>query len=116
MKQCIELIDFKVHCLIGVLPHERVKKQDVFVDVYLEGDWSLSHTSDRVSDTVDYDALSQEIATALEEGQFQLIEKAAFHLAELCLAIESVKKVTLRLKKPCAIPDAQHAAYKITLS
>jgi dihydroneopterin aldolase len=115
MKQVIKLEGLKVSCIIGLLPHEREKEQDVFLDLELTGEWSKSFDSDKLQDTLDYDGLAKDLEEILHKQKFELLEKAAFQLAQHCLKQGSVTEVKLAIKKPEAISGAKYAIFQIEL-
>ena len=86
----------------GVFEHERRTGQVFVVDLTLERDLSGPATTDELGDTVDYATLAQQVAEAVEQTRFDLIEALAGHLADLALADPSVEAVTVRVAKPQA--------------
>jgi dihydroneopterin aldolase len=86
----------------GVLPHEQEFGQTFGVDVELELDLSSAGASDDLSDTVDYGALSADLAAVVTDERYDLIERLATRLAEVCLARPRVDAVTVTVHKPHA--------------
>jgi dihydroneopterin aldolase len=86
----------------GVLPHEQEFGQTFRVDAELELDLSAAGASDALEDTVDYGALSAELAAVVSEERHDLIERLATRLAEVCLARPRVDAVTITVHKPHA--------------
>ena len=93
----------------GVLPHEQELGQTFIVDVALELDLAPAGASDDLADTVDYGALSGDLAAVVTDERYDLIERLATRLAEVCLARASVTAVTVTVHKP-------HAPVPVTLS
>ena len=93
----------------GVLPHEQELGQTFVVDVALELDLEPAGASDDLADTVDYGALSGDLAAVVTDERYDLIERLATRLAEVCLARARVSGVTVTVHKP-------HAPVPVTLA
>ena len=93
----------------GVLPHEQELGQTFIVDVALELDLAPAGASDDLADTVDYGALSGDLAAVVTDERYDLIERLATRLAEVCLARASVTAATVTVHKP-------HAPVPVTLA
>lgn len=92
----------------GVLEHEQRFGQTFTVDVELEVDLAPAGESDALGDTVDYGALSGELAAVVTGERYDLIERLATRLAEVCLARPAVTAATVTVHKP-------HAPVPVTL-
>lgn len=92
----------------GVLEHEQRYGQAFTVDVELELDLAPAGASDALDDTVDYGALSGELADVVTGERYDLIERLATRLAEVCLARPLVAAATVTVHKP-------HAPVPVTL-
>jgi len=86
----------------GVLAHEKEFGQRFTVDVALELDLAPAGASDHLADTVDYGALSADLATVVRDERYDLIERLATRLAEVCLDRPKVDAVTVTVHKPHA--------------
>lgn len=86
----------------GVLPHEREFGQTFHVDVELEVDLAAAGASDDLADTVDYGALSGDLAAVVKDERHDLIERLAQRLAEVCLDRPTVAAATVTVHKPHA--------------
>lgn len=96
----IEIRGLRARGRHGVFEHERRHGQVFCVDVTLERDLAAPAASDELGDTVDYGTLAQQVAEAVEQTRFDLIEALAGHIADLALADPSVAAVTVRVAKP----------------
>lgn len=96
----IEIRGLRARGRHGVFEHERRRGQTFVVDVTLERDLSAPAASDVLGDTVDYGTLAQQVAEAVEQTRFDLIEALAGHIADLALADPSVAAATVRVAKP----------------
>jgi dihydroneopterin aldolase len=86
----------------GVLPHEQALGQTFTIDAELELDLAPAGASDDLGDTVDYGALSADLAAVVTDERYDLIERLATRLAEVCLARPPVDAVTITVHKPHA--------------
>jgi FolB domain-containing protein len=92
------------HCIIGILPEERLTPQPLEVQVSMELDLEKTATTGSLSSSVDYSQLVSSIVFILKQGQFHLIESAAVALVRFILIQEqAVQAVRVRLTKPNAL-------------
>lgn len=84
---------------IGVTEEERAEPQDVVIDIELRTDLSRSGTTDDLSDTIDYDALVNEVSALVRDGERNLLEKLAEEIATLLSARNGVSGVTVEVMK-----------------
>ena len=91
----------------GVLDHERADGQTFVVDLSLELDLAEAVARDDLAATVDYGAVVERVAAAVQGTRFDLLEALAGHLADLALADDRVAAVEVRVGKaapPVATP------------
>jgi dihydroneopterin aldolase len=98
----IELTGLRVRGRHGVFDFERADGQDFVVDVALETDTRAAATSDRLTDTIDYGALAQQLAAVIGGEPVNLLETLAARLADSCLADARVHAATVTVHKPQA--------------
>ncbi|MBI5242020.1 MAG: dihydroneopterin aldolase [Elusimicrobia bacterium] len=103
----IRIKGLALRCIVGVYPEERREKQDVVINVALSADLDAASRSDMLSDTVDYKAIKKRIVAMVEDSSFQLIEKLAGRVAEICLEAPGVKAVEVEVEKPGALRFAR---------
>lgn len=109
----IRIKDLRFRCIIGINPDERHEKQDVDINLVLFTDLSVPCRSDRIEDTLDYKTLKQRIRTFVKASSFNLIERLAQGIADICLEDERVAKVRVRLDKPGALRFARTVGVEI---
>ena len=104
---CIQLTDFRVSCIIGVLDREQSEPQPLDVEVRMWLDLVPAGDTDDLSDTVDYAAVREEIAFLAEHGHWRLLESlgvaALRHLLAPPLhqmARAQIHRAELRMRKP----------------
>ncbi|MSO37974.1 MAG: dihydroneopterin aldolase [Acidimicrobiia bacterium] len=100
----------------GVLPHERLHPQPFEVDVALEVNLSKAGLSDKLEDTVDYGSIAEAISTVVANESYQLMERLATRIAEVCREDPRVTEVTVTVRKlhPPVNAMLNHVAVCIT--
>ncbi len=74
-------------------------------------------SSDRLSETVNYESILQAAQQLAAEGHIDLVETFAHRLAARCLADARVTRARVRIEKPLALaPHAVGAGVEITSS
>ena len=58
-KDKIKITDLSLRCIIGINDDERIKKQDVVINIVMYCDLSVPGQSDDIDDTVDYKKLKK---------------------------------------------------------
>ncbi len=104
----------KVKCIIGCNTEERVNEQDLFISVDMHADTRKAGASDNLDDTVNYSAVSKQIAAIAIDGKFKLIEALAHSIAQHCLRDPRITSVTVTIEKPAALRMADAAIVRIT--
>lgn len=102
----IHIKDLLLRTIIGIKPDERVKRQDVLLNITLHTDHSAA-MSDDIEDTVNYATLNKQIIKLVEGSQFFLIEKMALEIAKICLVDNRVKRAIVTVEKPGALRFAR---------
>ncbi len=110
----ITITDLEIHCIVGILEHERADAQAIFVDVELDTDFAQAHATEDVRHTVNYAEVSQRLAELAQMRKYQLIET----MVEDCCALifdrwPAVTRARVTIKKPTAVPDARYPAVMV---
>ncbi len=113
MADRIEISGLRVECVIGVDASERLAPQPVVIDIALDVDLAAAGSSDDIADAVDYRSLTEAVVSTVESSSYLLIESLATRIADMCLVASRVEAVEVTLKKPGALPMADHAAVTI---
>jgi FolB domain-containing protein len=101
----------EVDCIVGVRPLERRRKQLVRLDLALFLDLSSAGKTGRISDTVDYARIADEVQGLLRFRAYQLIEVATEELAAMLFGVHStLEAVQIRLEKPEALRGRARSA------
>jgi dihydroneopterin aldolase len=83
----------------GVLPEEQIRPQPFEVDVELHVDTSAAGESDSLDDTVDYSAVCEAISRVVSSEQYQLLERLANRIAEVCRSDPRVERAIVEVRK-----------------
>lgn len=110
----IHIKELRARCIVGINDWERVKRQDVVIDITLFADLSEACRTDNIDDTVDYKELKNRIVEFIEGSQFFLVERLTGAIAQLCLEDARVEKVTVALDKPGALRFARSVGIELT--
>ncbi len=114
MNDKIYIRDLALRCIIGIYPDERREKQDVLINVVLEGDMTAAHKSDQIEDTINYKALKKSIMRMVESSAFNLIETLAARILDICLEEARVRRATVTVDKPGALRFARSVAVELS--
>ena len=114
MSDCIYIRDLTVRCIIGIYPDERREKQDVVINVVLEGDLAPAAQSDQIEDTINYKTIKKQIVQLVEASDFNLIETMAGRVLDICLSDPRVDRATVTIDKPGALRFARSVAVEMS--
>lgn len=102
-----------VQAEIGVYRHEIGRVQPLVVDVEVD---VPTDGSDRLDQTVNYEAILEAAQAVAAEGHMALVETFAHRLAQRCLADPRITRARVRVEKPLALaPHAVGAGVEIVL-
>lgn len=113
MKDLVFIEGLKAQAVIGVYEWEKEIQQELLFDLEMEHDNRVPATTDDLSKTLDYEAISNFILAFCGEKQFELIETLAERLVEVLIVQFKLNTVTLTLRKPGAISAATSVGVKI---
>ena len=112
----IEIRGLRVMCHVGVPEAERAVPQPIEFDLDLVVDLDAAASSDSVSDTVDYGAVSEAGAAAVTSGPHALLERLAGLAADAALAVDQrsvAVSVTVRKLRPPVPVDVATTAVRL---
>jgi len=109
----IHIRDLVCRCIVGIYPEERREKQEVIINITLWADVRKACVSDDIADTVDYKTIKKQVIAMVEESRFNLIERLAQAIADICLSAEGVQKAVVSVDKPGALRFARSVAVEI---
>ncbi len=103
----IEVHDLLVRCIVGINPEERVKKQDVIINLTLFGDLRRAGQSDDIEDAINYKTLTKRVLDHVEESEYFLVEKMAHKIAEIAVMEFGIQRAIVSVEKPGALRFAR---------
>ncbi len=103
----VHIKELLVRTIIGINPEERVKRQDVLINITMFADLRPAAASDDIADAVNYKTIAKQVIEMVENSQFYLVEKMAGEIAAICLADTRVERVIVSVEKPGALRFAR---------
>lgn len=103
----IEIHDLLLRCIVGINPEERVKKQDVIINLTLFGDMRQAGRSDDIDDAINYKTLTKRVIDHVEGSSYFLVEKLAHSIAEIAIEEFGVERAIVSVEKPGALRFAR---------
>lgn len=105
----------RIDCLIGFAEWERMVKQTVELDLWVECDVRAAARLDAPAPSLlNTKALSKRLQGYVAETGFNLIETLAENICQLTLKEFPVQRVGLRLSKPGALRGAKNVGVRIS--
>ncbi|MBN1348553.1 dihydroneopterin aldolase [candidate division KSB1 bacterium] len=98
----LKINDMVFYAFHGLESCEKAQGQRFEVDVELALDLSHAGNSDRIEDTIDVNAVYEIIEEVVLEGDFNLVEAVAEHIAASLLNKVNINEVRVRVRKPHA--------------
>ena len=112
----IHIKNLLLRTIIGINPDERVKKQDVIINLTLFTDHTAAGESDHIDDATNYRTITKQIIELVEESKFQLVEKMATEISRICLADVRVSRAIVKVEKPGALRFAESVGVTVDRS
>ncbi|MDQ1245453.1 MAG: 7,8-dihydroneopterin aldolase/epimerase/oxygenase [Campylobacterota bacterium] len=96
----IHVEDLKLQCIIGILDFERVKPQDVIVNISIEYDYK--------KEFINYVKIVEIIKEMMIKSEFLLIEDAIKSInLKLIKEFNAIKSIDLKITKPSILPECK---------
>ena len=105
--------DLLLRGIIGINPEERVKAQDILINMVIYADIRQAAQSDAIEDAVDYKSITKRVIGHVEASSDFLVEKLVTDLARIIITEFDVAKVQVRVEKPGALRFAQSVGIEI---
>ncbi len=99
----IRVSNLRLRTLIGFNPDERVKKQDVVINIEISYRLPEAVLDDRVEHALNYKTITKDVIGHVEDGQFLLLEKLVADVLEICSRHPSVQNARVTIDKPHAL-------------
>lgn len=105
--------DLLLRGIIGINPEERVKQQDILINIVICADIRKAAASDNIEEAVDYKAITKRVIDHVENSADFLVEKLVTDIAHIILTEFQVERVRVRVEKPGALRFAQSVGIEI---
>ncbi|MCA9901129.1 MAG: dihydroneopterin aldolase [Ardenticatenaceae bacterium] len=105
--------DLLLRGIIGINPDERVKLQDILINMVIWADIRKAAASDAIEDAVDYKSITKRVIQHVEESSDFLVERLVTDLARLVITEFGVERVMVRVEKPTALRFAESVGIEI---
>jgi len=105
--------DLVARGVIGVYDWERVKPQEILINIILFGDLSKAGETDNIEDSIDYKTVAKGAQALAENCERLTVEALANDIANYCLETNGVIKVIVRVEKPGAVRFADSVGVEI---
>ena len=99
----VEIQNLKLRTIIGFNDWERKNKQDVMINIKAGFDSGNSTKSDDVADTVDYKIITKKVIKAVEESDFNLLEKLTQMVLDIVMENPRIAWASVKIDKPFAL-------------
>jgi FolB domain-containing protein len=105
--------DLSAHGIIGVNPDERVRPQEIKINLVLYTNTIPAGKSDDIKDTVNYSQVAKKVKAYAETSNRFTVEALAEDIAQICLEDKRVKKVVVRVEKLAAVRTTRSVGVEI---
>ena len=99
----INIQNLRLRTLIGFNPEERVKKQDVVLNIEIKYGIDDEVLEDNVKGALDYKVITKSVIRHVEQGQFLLLEKLVSDVLAICSEHRCVRSARVTIDKPHAL-------------
>ena len=109
----ISIVDLEVQYHIGVSEQERAQPQRLLLTIEMSLDFTTAAQSDRVEQTINYQAVADELLQFGQGRSWQLLEKLVSNIADQVITKYRPESVFVEAKK-FVIPQARYVAVAVT--
>ena len=102
----VKIEHIETEAVIGVYDFEWKAPQPLIIDLELTTDFDQAFASDALSDTLDYDAITQAVRHFCTTTQYQLLEALAGGIIRYIMDRFPIDQVSLKIRKPKALNNA----------
>lgn len=95
--------DLRVTAIIGIHAYERTTPQELLINLTLFTDTRRAAETDNIDDCVNYQTVADKVHTHAKKSKRQTVEALAEDIAGICLQMQDVRRVTVRVEKTQAI-------------
>lgn len=99
----IRITNLRLRTFIGFNPDERVKPQDIVIQVAIRHRIDAAAFHDRVDAALNYKTITKAIIQHVEQGRFLLLERLVHDVLTICRADARVEHACVTIDKPHAL-------------
>jgi FolB domain-containing protein len=99
--------------IIGINDWERVKPQEILINITLFGDLHKAGETDNIEHSINYRTIAKQAQSLAENCQRLTVEALAADIAAYCLDVQGVVKVRVKVEKPGAVRFASSVGVEI---
>jgi 7,8-dihydroneopterin aldolase/epimerase/oxygenase len=116
VSDCVFINGLVLHAYHGVMPHEGKVGQPFILDLVLDIDLADAAKSDKLADTVSYDAVVNVVSRTFTGKRYRLVEAAAGAVADaVLLNFPPIRSLRVTVRKPHAPVAAVFTDVGVTL-
>ena len=108
--------DILARGIIGINADERIKPQDIIINIEIATDLRRAGETDAIEDSVNYRTIAKKAIAQAETAKRFTVEALATDIAKLCLKEQGVISVRVRVEKPGAVRFAKSVGVEIERS
>ena len=112
----INIRNLRLRTFIGFNSEERVKKQDVVLNIQISYLPSAAILNDQVEGALNYKTITKAIIRLVEEGRFLLLEKLVADVLATCSSHAEVTHASVTIDKPHALRFAESVSLTLQYS
>lgn len=105
--------DLVARGIIGVNDWERVKPQEILINLELYGDLRKVGQTDDLDDSINYRTIAKETLHIAETSERFTVEALAADIVDVCMRTEGVLRAVVRVEKPGAVRFADSVGVEI---
>ncbi|WP_294948827.1 dihydroneopterin aldolase [Sulfurivirga sp.] len=103
----IRIKNLLLRTYVGINPEEKIKKQDVLINLTLRCDAVTRAEEGHIEQTLDYKRVVKNIIPFVEENRFELLEVMVRQVLDRVMTFDEVQWARVEIDKPHAIRFAE---------
>ena len=112
----INISNLRLRAYIGFNPEEKVKKQDLVINVEIKYSLNDGILNDQVEHALDYKTITKQVIDYVEDGHFLLLEKLVADVLDICSRNKAVNAAKVTIDKPHALRFADSVSLSLEYS
>ena len=113
MNATIEITNLRLRTFIGFNPEERVKQQDIVINIEIHYEMDDAALNDEVEGALNYKIITKKVIKYVEDGHFLLLERLVADVLGLCSDHKSINYARVKIDKPHALRFADSVSLSL---